>query len=236
MFREAEYFVGGTTNQAVLKKYPDAIEMMAKVFPVINSVEVLLRLQEQYPEAWALCADAEFAVAVSFTEEVEAIVGRRLYDIAGLAEHHLDGGAIFSLNLRSGSAQKDVLETVQHELAHARDMASGRLSVNAETLKVTWEGVVYDAYPLPARDDELAKSPRYNAQTIVSFARYFAQPWEASANEGLWGKEFPHVKEMIATYGTTWKAEWDAHEEEIVTTMCNFKVSLYEAVTFLLGR
>lgn len=236
MFREAEYFVGGTTTQAVLKAWPEAIEVMTKAFPVINTVDVLMRLQEQYPESWELCADAEFPVAVSFTEEVEAIVGRPLYDIGGLTEHHIDGGAIFSLNLRSGSSQKDVLETVKHELAHARDIASGRLIIDAVSLKVIWDGIVYDAYPLPALDVERLKEPRYKAESIVAFAKYFSQPWEHSANEGLWGKEFPQVRELVATYGTTWKPEWNAHEEEILTTMYNFKVSLYEAVKFLLER
>lgn len=237
MFKEAAYFIGGTTTQAVLKAYPEAVEMIARALPVINSVDVLLRLQEQYPESWELCADSPFPVAVSFTEEVEAVVGRPMYDIAGLAEHHIDGGAIFSLNIRTGSPRKDVIETVMHEMAHVRDMLSGRFHIDAVNLKVTWDGVVYDAYPLPALDlEQLNGNARYKAQSVVAFAKYFAQPWERSANEGLWGKEFPQVKELVSTYGTTWKPEWDAHEEEILTTMYNFKVSLYEAVKFLLER
>lgn len=235
MFKEAEYFIGGCTSQAILAKYPEVEEQMKRALPVINTVDVLMRLQESYPEAWEMCADAVFPVAVSFTEEIEAIVGRQLYDISGIAESHIDGGTIFSISVRSGSSQKEVIETVMHEMAHARDMVSGRLHIDAMNLKITWDGVVYDGYPLPQLDaHELKTNPRYKAQFIAALAKYFAQPWELSANEGLWGKEFAGVCELIATYGTTWKPEWDAHEEEIITTMYNFKVSLYEAVHFLL--
>ena len=63
MFKEAEYFIGGCTSQAILAKYPEVEEQMKRALPVINTVDVLLRLQESYPEAWEMCADAVFPVA-----------------------------------------------------------------------------------------------------------------------------------------------------------------------------
>ena len=237
MFREPEYFLGGESTSAVLATVPGSETLMRNAFPLINNVDVLMRLQEQFPEAWEICADAPIAVAVSFAEEIEQLTGRPMYDISGLAEHHVDGGAVISLSVRSDSEPSDVVEVIKHELAHANDMATGRLRIDATNLKITWDGVVYDGIALPALDVEsMKRDARVKAQAIVSLAKYFSQPWELSANEGLWGKEFKHVRELVTTHGTTWKSEWNAYEEEIVSTMSNFKVSLHEAVRFLLER
>lgn len=235
MFREPEYFLGGESARAVLATVPGSEVLMRKAFPLINSVDVLLRLQEQFPEAWEICADTPIPVAVSFVEEMEQLTNRPMYDIAGVAEHHVDGGAVVSLSMRSNSEPRDVVEVIQHELAHAKDIASGRLRIEATTLKITWEGVTYDGIALPALNvDEMKRDARAKAQAIISLAKYFSQPWELSANEGLWGKEFKHVRELVAAHGTTWKPEWNAYESEIVSTMSNFNVSLHEAVRFLL--
>lgn len=237
MFREPEYFMGGTTAQAVVARNPEAEAMMRSAFPHINSVDVLLRLQEQFSEAWEICADTPIPVAVTFVEDIERLTGRPCYDIGGLAEHHVDGGAIVSLTMRGNSEPHQVVEVIKHELAHAKDIASGRLCIDATNLKITWEGTVYDGIPLPELNPTALKNDsRAKAQGIVALAKYFSQPWELSANEGLWGKEFTHVCELIEAHGTTWKPEWNAYEEEIVSTMSNFKVSLYEAVRFLLER
>ncbi len=235
MFREPEYFLGGESARAVLATIPGSEALMRNAFPLINNVDVLLRLQEQFPEAWEICADTPISVAVSFAEEIEQLTGRPMYDISGIAEHHVDGGAVISLSLRSNSTPHDVVEVIQHELAHAKDIASGRLRIEATTLKITWEGVTYDGIALPELHfDEMKRDARAKALGIVALAKYFSQPWELSANEGLWGKEFKHVRELVAAHGTTWKPEWNAYESEIVSTMSNFNVSLHEAVRFLL--
>jgi hypothetical protein len=237
MFREPEYFLGGESARVVLTTVPGSETLMRNAFPLINSVDVLLRLQEQFPEAWEICADTPIPVAVSFAEEIEQLTGRTMYDVSGIAEHHEDGGAVISLSVRSDSEPRDVVEVIKHELAHANDIATGRLRIDAASLKITWEGEVYEGIALPALDVEaMRRDARAKALAIVAFAKYFSQPWELSANEGLWGKEFKHVRELVATHGTTWKPEWNAYEEEIVSTMSNFKVSLHEAVRFLLER
>lgn len=230
MFPVGTYFMSGLTSKKALRDLPDLKHAIHITNLMTNSPETLIRFMDLYPNAWAMAADMSIGVGVSFFEDLEEVLPPgTLYTMVGIAEERDDSMMQIQLTVSQDHSDEAVCELLLHEYRHVEDYLSGRLSIDVETGVVTWDGVEHQAIVLPNKADTLVEQATFS----TTLARYFAQPWEARANEGLWGKEFPTVRDLIDDYGTTWPA--GLVEQEVIDYIVEHKVTLYRAIKALLS-
>lgn len=229
MFPVGTYFMSGLTSKKALKDHPDLRHAIHLTNLVTNSPATLQLFMELYPTAWAMAADMSIGVGVSFFEDLEEVLPPGTpYSMVAIAEERDDASVQIQLTVGQYHTDEAVCELLLHEYRHVEDYLSGRLSIDVETGVVVWDGVEYQGIILPQKADTLVEQATF----FTTLARYFAQPWEARANEGLWGKEFPTVRDLIDDYGTTWPA--GLVEQEVIDYITEHNVTLYRAIKALL--
>jgi len=229
MFPVGTYFMSGLSSKKAIRDLPDLTHTIHIANLMTNSPEALERFMDLYPNAWAMAADMSIGVGVSFFEDLAEILPPGIpYNMMAMAEQRDDTLMQIQLTVGQDHTDEAVCEILLHEYRHVEDYVSGRLSMDVETGIITWDGVEHQVIVLPMKTDTLVEQATF----FTTMARYFAQPWEARANEGLWGKEFPTVRDLIDDYGTTWPA--GLVEQEVIDYIVEHKVTLYRAIKALL--
>lgn len=213
MFPVAKEMVLGYATRKALNAYHDVKGALELAKNVVNTPEVLARCAALWPSATALMRDTKFRVFVSLADDLAAagqpVPVTGFY--CGMAELRDYGrGGQIHITVSTDIEEDKILDIIIHEARHLEDLASGRLVSDVVRGEITWEGVVYKAHPVDAVVGKANESSADTAARYVAAAQYFAQPWEARANEGLWGIEFPGVVELVEEFGTTWPVGLDA--------------------------
>lgn len=115
--------------------------------------------------------------------------------IYGMTFHDWNKSPMIVLYIGSGMNGNKIKATWLHECVHAKQMREGRMEVDHINGKMIWEGVSYEGITFdqwsPIDDIGIL------AQKL-EMMRYYAQPWEFEANEGLWEFILPEFAENAA--------------------------------------
>lgn len=238
MYTIASQVALGYTTRTVINAQPNMREVMELTNRLVNTPSAISRFETLYPNAARLCRDSEFHIFISFSDDLAAagyaVPTAGFY--CGLAELRAYGmGGQIQLTVSPDVGETEVLNMLIHESRHLEDLVKGDLVMDSKSGIITWKGIAYQSVPMAK---VIAKSNETHEDIVrrfVAAAQYYAQPWEARANEGLWKYEFRGVTAMIENYGVTWLPELD--EEAVVAHMLQQdKPNLYIAVKELLGR
>lgn len=150
---------------------------------------------------WDAAVAADYPVCFVATE---------LY-CAGFAlecDSEFDGKPSIVLFIDQEVSFNDIEVCWMHENVHLNQLRSKHL-VLAQGM-CYWKGTEYDLLELPPID--YSEGDALFGEQVLTVLKYYAQPWEIEAQEGLWNtrnRTFLLAKLLIDKYGTCWKNEWN---------------------------
>lgn len=208
----------GRVASAIIAAGGPAAEGMVCQWQHLNSPTSLEWLAQNHPELYRSLEESEVVIFFDWIDPhaTEQIVANSRHCMA-----YADTLASGELCLVIGWSETflDVVtlqEIVRHEMVHVEQIRSGRLIIGTG-LDVVFDGVTYQGMPVPP--------PGTPIDTVITFMKYYSQPWEYEAMLPV----LPQwALDVVEEFGTLWPESWD---EAKFRASLEAEFSLQKAIT-----
>lgn len=180
MLVSLDYFMASPYFTYLAEQMPD---MFLKYKELTNLKGIVNLATQVIPEIYG-----DIPVAIVDCRD-DDMMDRKIY---GMTFHTTDLKPMIVIYIGSGISDKVIRATWKHEAVHAKQIREGRLEVDHIKNKMIWEGVEYDGVVL---DHWLPIDEVGELAYKLEYMRYYSQPWEFEANEGIWHILTPEFSE-----------------------------------------